>query len=570
MKISDYIVKELKKNKVQTVFGYTGGSIADLIDSIYLSEIEFIENYNEQASSFAANSYAQVTGEVGVAIASGGPGACNLINGIANAYYDSIPCIFMTGNVHTKTTKESEKIRQNGFQETDIVSIVSDITKFAVKIDKPEDIRFYLEKAFYIAKEGRKGPVLLDIPYDIARCDVDVDSLKGYIAPNGNVYDEFNALQIVNLLKNAKKPLILLGGGARSNECKSKIKELLAKVEIPVVASLLGLDVLPHNHKCFEGFIGHYGNRYANLAVANCDLLIVIGSRLDERQIGGDKSKFAPNAKIIHVDIDKIELGRIVNEDISINSSAEIFVKEFLKENYSGCDYSKWFSVISKWKERYPSYSSNSEEVNANDFLHKVSEYFADDAIICADVGQNQMCCAQALRLDNQRKFLNSAGFGSMGYSLPAAIGASYANKNADILSINGDGGLQMNIQELQTIVREQLPIHIILLNNQCLGMIRRLQEKMFDNRTFASVEGFNSPDYEKIANAYSIKYLKIDSVEKYEQIKDFINVKYPTIIELSLCQNMQNNPEPGKSIDRQTPLLSEDEYNLIQQESAL
>lgn len=570
MKVSDYIVDILDKNGINTIFGHLGGYNADIVDSIYANKKNhFVLSYHEQASSFAVNSFAVLKEEVAVATSSGAPSSCNLIAGIANAYFDSVPCLFLVGSVHSKAVRPSKQIRQNAFEEIDMVSLVSDITKYAVKINNPEDIRYELEKALYIAQEGRKGPVLVDVPYDIARADVEIKNLKGYVPDSSPEYDKIDVEQIKKYLKNAKKPLILLGGGAKSKSCREKIQKLLSKIEIPVVATLCGLDVLPHNHKCYAGFIGHYGHRYANFALANCDCLLILGSRLDERQLGGYKSKLLSEAKVIRVDIDKFELKRKIPETISIYSSTENFLEELLKEDFGNNDFSKWFNVISAWKKRYPSYDANSKETNAINFLHTISDYLPDDAVICSDVGQNQMCTAQAMRLDKNRRLLNSAGYGSMGFSLPAAIGAAYAQKNTAIISINGDGGLQMNIQELQTIKRDNLPVNIIVLNNNCLGMIRRLQENMFDNRTSASVNGYSVPDYSAIASAYGIKYLKIDSVEKYELTKDFISNKNPAVIELFLPQKMCNNPEPGTCLDRQTPLLSDEENDLIKKESA-
>ena len=361
-------------------------------------------------------------------------------------------------------------------------------------------------------------------------------------------------------------PLILVGGGARSDYSKKNLKKLLDKIKIPTVSSLLGLDVLPHDHECFFGFIGHYGNRYSNFAIANCDCLIVLGSRLDERQIAVDKKRFAPNAQIIRVDIDEIEINRVIPENLSINSSVEKFLEEILKCDLHGFDFSKWTNVIKKWRERYPAFNLNSKEIDANNFLRKISDYLPDDAIICSDVGQNQMSVAQSIYLSGNKKLLNCGGYGSMGFSLPAAIGASYADRNALIVSVNGDGGIQMNIQELQTIKRDNLPINIMILNNNCLGMIRRLQENMYDNRTEFTVENYSVPNYESIARGYGIKYLKISSVDDYDLVKDFIG-KEPSIIEVILPQNMQNNPEPGSCIDLQKPLLSDEENQKIKKE---
>ena len=566
MKISDYIAEKIYESDVKIMFGYTGGSISDIIDSIYkLKNIRIVQNYHEQATAFAANGYSLVLQKTAVAISSSGPGAVNLIGGIANAFYDSIPCVFITGNCHTLGAKESVHIRQNAFQETDIVSLVKSITKFSHRIDNPNQIRYYLEKAFFMANEGRKGPVLLDIPYDIARSDLNIALLDGFDKTKLE-YSSINTREIVEILSQAKKPLIILGGGAKGSLCRAKLQTLLGKIKIPVVSSLCGLDVLPHNHECFLGFIGHYGNRYANLALVNCDCLIVIGSRLDERQLCY-KTKLNSNLKVIRVDIDEYELNRKINVTVSIHSTAENFLEQLAETSFEKCNFEKWLKIVFGWKKRYPSYDFSLNEVNANNFLQVISGYLSHNAVICSDVGQNQMCVAQSLQLDDQRRLLNSAGYGSMGFSLPAAIGAAYARENTMILSVNGDGGMQMNIQELQTIKRDNLPINVVVLNNNCLGMIRRLQENMFDNRTVASVEGYSAPDYEQIAKAYGIDYLKVDCISKYGLVKDFISSKHPTFIEVVLPQIMQNNPDPGESLDKQIPLLSDEEYKVIKRE---
>ena len=565
MKVAKYVVDLLSDSGIDTVFGQIGGFNADLIDVIADSKKQiFVLNYHEQASAFAANAFAMVRENVSVATSSGAPSSCNLIPGIANAFFDSIPCLFVVGSVHSKAVRKSPEIRQNAFEEIDMVSLVDGITKYAVKVNDPRDIRYCVEKALYIAKEGRKGPVLLDLPYDVVRSDVNVEELEGFAPPDVREFDQIDVREIVKILEGSKRPLLLLGGGCRSEVSRQAVRELLEKTAVPAVASLCGLDVLHHDHPCFVGFIGHYGNRYANFALANCDCLIILGSRLDERQIAGDKARFAPDAKIIRVDIDRIELARNVNEYISIYSSVENFLQIMLKADFPRLHFSKWHDVISGWKKRYPSHDMSLREVNANNFLHAISEYLPENLVVCADVGQNQMFTAQSLRLGRGNKLLNSGGYGSMGYSLPAAIGAAYAQRSATIVSINGDGGLQMNIQELQAIKRDKLPIKIIVLNNNCLGMIRRLQERIFDDRTTASVQGYEAPDYSAIAPAYGLEYVKIDSVDKYPLVKDLLNSPVAALIEVELPQKIMNNPEPGAAIDLQTPLLSEEENELI------
>jgi len=568
MKVAKYVVELLSESGIDTVFGQVGGFNADLIDAITESQKqEFVLNYHEQAAAFAANAFAMARENVSVATSSGAPSSCNLIAGVANAFFDSIPCFFLVGSVHSGAVRKSPEIRQNAFEEIDMVSLVDGITKYAVKINDPKDIRHCIEKALYIANEGRKGPVLVDIPYDVARSDVNIDELRGFEPPDGPKFDSINGTEIVDVLKSAKRPLLLLGGGARSSRSKEGILSLLDKVAIPAVATLCGLDALHHDHPSFVGFTGHYGNRYANFALANCDCLIVLGSRLAERQIAGDKSRFAPDAKIIRVDIDRIELSRNIDEDVSIYSSVENFLDVLLQADLSGMDFSKWHDVIAQWKKRYPSHDMSLKEVNAHNFLHTISDYLPENLVVCADVGQNQMFTAQSLRLKAGNKLLNTGGYGSMGFSLPAAIGAAYALPNATIVSINGDGGLLMNIQELQAIKRDKLPIKVIVLNNNCLGMIRRLQERMFEDRTAGSVDGHEAPDYSAIALSYGLQYVRIDSADKYHLVKDLLNSPVAILIEVALPQKIMNNPEPGAAIDLQTPLLSEEENNAIRQD---
>ena len=568
MKVAQYIVEYLNKKGIDRVFGYIGGYNADILDYFCADENNhFVLNYNEQASAFAINTYAELKGQVGVATASGAPSFCNLIAGIANAYFDSHPCVFILGSAHSLAVRKDKTIRQNAFEEIDAVSMVRDITKYAVKITNPDEVKYELEKAFYIAQEGRKGAVLLDIPYDIIRSEVDIDKLKSFNIPPKPKYDEIDYGLILNKLKTSKCPVILLGGGAGSERCRELIEQLIQKIKIPTVATLCGLDVLAHDNECFCGFIGHYGNRYANIALKNCDFMIILGSRLDERQLGGFRTTFSENAFIVRTDIDKPELKRKLKENLSYFCPVEKFLEGLLKQNLPNADFSKWHECISKWKERYPSLDEDKTNVSALNFLNQISDYLSDDTIICADVGQNQMLAAQALKLNKKRRLFNSAGYGSMGFSLPAAIGCAFAKPHTCIVSINGDGGIQMNIQELQTLRRDNLAVNIIVLNNKCLGMIRKTQEKLFNGKNFVSVKGYEAPNFEPIARAYDIPYLKISAVEDYEKVKDFISNEHPTFIEVCLPMLMENNPEPGACIELQTPILSKEDFEMIEKE---
>jgi len=568
IKVSEYIVDHVAKNQTDTIFGHIGGFNANIVDMIYKSaKVKFVLNYHEQASSFACNAYAIVSGNVGVATSSGAPSTCNLLAGIATAYFDSLPCVFLVGSVHSLALRTCKSVRQNVFEEIDFVHLVSDITKYAVVVKDPNNIRYELEKAWYIALDGRRGPVVLDIPHNIARSEINVDLLKPFVSPPKIEYDSIDFGDIACRLKNSKRPIIVLGGGTRSDTCRAYIKKLLKKINIPVVASLCGLDVISHDSESYVGFIGDYGNRYANLALANSDFIIVLGSRLDERQMGGYQSRFSLNAHVIRVDVDKVELNRRFSETVSIYSSAENFLAGLILQDINVSNFSKWAKVIATWKKRYPSYNLENKNVEANAFLRIFSDFLDDNTIICSDVGQNQMCVAQAIHLRGERRLLNCAGYGSMGFSLPASIGAAYANSGAHVISINGDGGIQMNIQELQTIKRDNLPITIVILNNNCLGMIRRLQEEMYENRVSASVNGYSVPNYSAIAKAYGLNYLSISTVEEYGSIKTFIADKTPSIIEVFLPVGMKNYPEPGHLLDQQKPLLSKEEYEFIKKE---
>lgn len=571
MKIAEFIVEFLKRKNINTIFGYIGGYNADILD--YFCENKnnhFILNYHEQASAFAINTYSELKEQVGVATASGAPSFCNLVAGIANAYFDSHPCLFLIGSAHSLAVRKDKSIRQNAFEEIDTVAMVQDITKYAVKITNPQNIKYELEKAFYIASEGRKGPVLIDIPYDIIRSDIDIDDLKSFEPPKEKKYDNIDYNLIIEKLKNSKRPIILLGGGVGSTKSRKLLSELLNKVKIPTVATLCGLDILPHDNICYSGFIGHYGNRYANLALKNCDFLLILGSRLDERQLGGFKTTLSKDVFIVRIDLDKHELKRKIKENLSYFSDTERFLEGFRSYSFEELDYSKWLTCISNWKERYPSLDKDKTKVSALNFLNIISDYLPENTIICADVGQNQMFAAQALKLDKQRRLFNSAGYGSMGFSLPAAIGCAFAKPNTCIISINGDGGLQMNIQELQTLKRDNLPVNIIVLNNKCLGMIRKTQEKLFDGKNFVSVKGYQAPDFEQIAKAYDIPYLKINNIEGYKNVKDFLSSEHPTFIELCLPVQIENVPEPGSCLEYQTPILSDNEFKIIEREIIL
>lgn len=579
MKVSDYVMDFLHDNEIRHIFGYQGGSVIQLIDSLHkVKGLTYIQNYHEQASAFSADAYSRVSGNIGTAIATSGPGATNLITGIANAFFDSVPCLFITGQVSTHSIKARQEIRQQSFQETDIVSIVKPITKFAKTVVRPETIRFDLEKAFFYATSGRPGSVLIDIPHNVQSSEIEPQSLQSFhdsdeyateIRRNSQV-DLAVVKQVAAMLSEAKRPVVLAGGGMAAVRGTNIFKSFVHTCDLPVVCSLLGLDAIDHDDVHFCGFIGSYGNRYANFAVAKSDLLLVLGSRLDDRQTGSKKNLFASRAKIIHVDVDPHVLNLNVKETLSACCNVKLFLNQLAEEiGDKRFSNKEWLDNIHMLKAKYPSYTNHSEaeHIDPNEFMNLLSTKVANNAIVCTDVGQNMMWVAQSFSFSGYRQLVSSGGHGAMGYSLPAGIGAYFASSDKQVICIMGDGGFQMNIQELQTISREDIPVKIFVLNNSSLGMIRVFHEKYFSNKCFGSVEGFSNPDFEKIAAAYNIAYSKISTKKDFKKLDYGLNNGKPHFFEVVLSPLSQVIPEPAvplRAVEDQYPLLDRDEFNGI------
>lgn len=560
MKVSDYIVQFLTEKGIKDVFGYPGGMVTHLMDSFskYEEKIHAHVCYHEQAASFEACAYAQASNKVGVAYATSGPGATNMITGICNAYFDSIPVIFITGQVNTFESKSAYGVRQRGFQETNIVEMVKDVTKYAVYIDDANDIKYYLEKAYDIAISGRKGPVLLDIPMNIQRSEIEPDEVKVYEKDAGKVLKEDYSL-IADMLMQAKRPCMVLGAALKGID-KAKIERFVAHMGIPSVTSMIAVDLLSYDNTLNYGFIGAYGSRTANFVVAKSDLVFVLGSRMDVRQVGGKRANFAPDAKILRVDIDKNELAYQIRDDqIDIHADA-MDVINYLEENYHK-DSSKreeWYQVCNEIEKRL----HGLDDRQYNVYVEKISRYIPDGAVITTDVGQNQVWVAQSFRVKKGQKILFSGGHGAMGYSLPAAIGAYYATGQT-VISFNGDGGIQMNIQELEFIRREKLPVKVFVFNNYALGMIRHFQEMYFESNYTQTVNGmgYDTPDFEQIAKSYDMAYISYKDVN--DVTDDFLRAEGPVLIEIKLCEDTHVYPklEFGKPNQNQEPLLDSELY---------
>lgn len=572
VKVSDYIVDFLINKGITDVFGYPGGMVTHLMES-FSERKDFIHahvTYNEQGAAFAACGYAQISGKPGVAYATSGPGATNLITGICNAYFDSIPTIFITGQVNTNELKGNFGVRQRGFQETDIVSMVKPVTKWAYQIKSASDVRNCFEKAYDIAMEGRRGPVLLDIPMNIQRASIEMDDLTHENRNGSNAdLDDEQSVELIRItlqkeLEASSRPCVLLGNGIKSAHCEDKAYTLINNMQIPCVTSMVAFDVLKDSKYNF-GFIGAYGDRAANFIVAKCDLLICIGSRLDIRQVGAHRDTFATDAKIIRVDIDR---GELTYKTHNNEKQFCISVAEALNalDQSSVCGkWSDWKKVCDQIRTLLVPYKSNDI---GNRYMEKISRYFTDNSIITTDVGQNQVWAAQSAHVKRHQKYLFSGGHGAMGYSLPASIGAQIGGNDRYhvVYSLNGDGGLQMNIQELQMIAREQLPIKIIVFNNNALGMIRHFQEMYFEGNYFQTKPegGYTSPDFNAIASAYGIRSRRITSVEEIDE-NIFIGCE-PELVEVMISENTYVTPKLrfGSPNQDQEPLIDRSLYSQL------
>ena len=542
MKASEAIVQFLIDKQITDVFGYPGGMVTHLMDSFdkYKDKISAHVTYNEQGASFAACGYAQVSLKPGVAYATSGPGATNLVTGICNAYFDGIPALFITGQVNTYESGKGLSCRQKGFQETDILGIVKPVTKYCAYIEKPEDL-------------------LPELNIQRSSTEYSIDDIQ---EQNIKKFDEEKMKAIIQLIKAARKPCLLAGAGIRQSGSSALFKKMMEEIQIPVVTSMIAIDALPSDHPLKYGFVGAYGDRTANFIVDKCDLLITLGSRLDIRQTGVNQENFAPYAKLIRIDIDPLECTNKIKTDeidihMDLNQAIPLF-HQLLKENLKACKL--WINTCNQIKQEL----LDIDDQLPNQIVQQLSKELPEDLIITTDVGQNQVWISQSFYVKENQRILYSGGHGAMGYSLPAAIGAYYALKKP-VLSFNGDGGFQMNIQELQFISKQKLPIKIIVFNNHALGMIRHFQEMYFDSRytQTLSAGGYFNCDLKKIAEAYDIPYMQY---EMGESINTCIDQEGPYLIEVVLPEETYVIPKlaVGKPNTDQEPLLDRDLYRKL------
>ena len=536
MKASDFVARYLEARGVVHVFELVGGMITHLLDSISdSSQIAIVSCHHEQAAAFAAEGHARISGVPGVALATSGPGATNLLTAIGSCYFDSVPAVFITGQVNTYELKGTRAVRQLGFQETDIVSMAKPICKSAVQVQRAVDLPLVLEEAFRLALDGRQGPCLVDLPMNVQSELID-DAQAGqalHMARQDARQDHFERSQqfqpqvardplsqeflaLLRAIDEAERPLLLMGGGCAAAMNRQSARQIVELLAMPVVHSLMGVDVLPQSHPCRVGFIGSYGNRWANKALGAADLLIVLGSRLDIRQTGSDLQSFCDGKQIWQIDIDTAEMGLRVQPQrqlcCSIHSAA-IQLSALVAS--PRMRHSAWFDQIHDLRAEFPAtreYAVETGEVNPIELLQALSKLAPSPCHYVTDVGQHQMWAAQSLAFSLGDRFLTSGGMGAMGFGLPAAIGAAFADPKAMTILISGDGSFQLNIQELETLKRNNLNLKIVLFNNRCHGMVRQFQESYFHGKLQSTVKGYSAPDFVAVCKAYAISACRLES----------------------------------------------------------
>lgn len=538
MLVADFVADYLHRQGVSYIYEVIGGMITRLVDAIHRQgKINLISVHHEQAAAFAADAMGRLTGIPGVAMGTSGPGATNLLTGIGSCYFDSVPAIFITGQVNRNEQKGNRPTRQLGFQETDIVTMAKPITKAAWQINDPDQTPHFLRQAFELAISGRPGPVLLDIPMDVQGAEINATLPLTPIAVQFPALSEEVFDDILRALCATERPLILVGGGIRSAGAIPFLRQLVDIVHVPVVNSLQAVDALPYHHPLRVGLIGTYGNRWVNLAVGRSDLILVLGSRLDIRQTGAAVSAFQAGRAIYHVDIDEGEINNRLQGCKPVIAHLRPFLTGLLeaasKTQWQG--RTDWISEIQGLRKKWPdTHEVQAPGINPNAFMHELSRISKPAAVFVVDVGNHQMWAAQSLELDGHQRFITSGGMGAMGFALPAAMGACFAT-GMPVVMIAGDGGMQLNIQELQTIAHHRLPVKMVVLNNQSLGMVRQFQQSYFHERYAATSWGYSAPDFSKVARAYGIESLTVSDTHSLPAAleKMWANPKDPFLLQV-------------------------------------
>ncbi|HON41224.1 MAG TPA: biosynthetic-type acetolactate synthase large subunit [Methanoculleus sp.] len=501
------LIEALQREGVDTIFGYPGGVVLPIYDELYDSSIRHILVRHEQAAAHAADGYARASGRVGVCLATSGPGACNLVTGIATAYMDSIPIVALTGQVPTAL------LGNDAFQESDITGITMPITKHNYLVKNAADIDRVVKEAFYIAGTGRPGPVLIDLPKDVSMGEVDeassppaAISLRGYQPTyEGHVRQIDKAL---DLIAEAERPLVYAGGGVILSGASAELREFIETAAIPVTTTLMGLGAIPGDHPLNLGMLGMHGTAAANFAVTECDLLVAIGVRFDDR-VTGKIEAFAPNARIIHIDIDPAEIGKNKKVDVPIVGDVGRVLRAMLARMKKRGDTANWVNRAAAWKAQFPPSYRDDDRLRPQYIIQQLSDLMKGEGIVTSEVGQNQMWTALYYCFRKPRSWITSGGLGTMGYGFPAAIGAHFARPDETVVDVAGDGSFQMNIQELATVAHNNIPVKVVILNNMYLGMVRQWQELFYDRR-YAYTE-LSPVDFVKVANAYGVEGIRVE-----------------------------------------------------------
>ena len=549
LKGADMVMECLLEQGVETVFGYPGGAILEIYDSLYKykDKIQSILTSHEQGASHAADGYAKSTGKVGVCMATSGPGATNLVTGIATAFMDSVPIVAITANVGLSF------LGKDSFQEIDITGITMPITKHNFIVKKIEDLAPAIRKAFKIAREGRPGPVVIDITKDVTagygeyeKKEIDTNS-NNLLLYNEENYQE-NLEEAVKLIEESKKPFIFVGGGIKASNASNELKIFAEKIDAPVADSLMGKGAFDGKSKRYTGMLGMHGTKASNLGVAECDLLVAIGTRFSDRVIG-NSARFASKAKIIHIDIDEAEINKNILVDLGITGDAKYILKKLnlmLKKQ----EHKEWMEEIENLKDKYPM-KYNKNVLTGPYVIEKIEECFDDNTIICTEVGQNQMWAAQYFHYKNPRQFVSSGGLGTMGYGLGAAIGVKYGNPKSRVINIAGDGCFRMNMNELATASRYNVPIIQVILNNKVLGMVRQWQTFFYEGRYSGTVLD-DEVDFCKVAEGLGCKAVKVTKMDELEKVLlEADSYNGPFVIECMIQEDDKVFPmvAPGKSL---------------------
>ena len=563
MKVSDYIVRFLHKQGVEVVFELIGGMITHLIDSLHREgKIKIVSMHHEQAAGFAAEAIGRIKGVPGVALATSGPGATNLVTAIGSCYFDSVPAVFITGQVNTTELSEDTAIRQQGFQETDIVSIVKPITKGAWLVKDATQIPAVFSKAFRLALEGRPGPVLIDLPMNVQRMDIaaKIDGFEEQQPVQDEAISRF-VDEAFAALASAERPLLVAGGGIRSSRAAEGFRVMADGLGVPVAQTLMGLDTLPFSHPLRIGMMGSYGNRWVNQAIMQSDCLLVLGARLDVRQTGADVEGFKGVRRIFHVDCIEAQINNRVKGCIPcVAHLADFFEIARGKLSATGSSgRAAWMDAIRCWRDAAPDTEElrGCKGINPNRFLHQLSACSAEAGAVVADVGKNQMWVGQSMELADGQRLLMSGGLGSMGFGLPAAIGANFAT-GKPVVSINGDGGMQCNLQALEVVSSHCLPLKMVVFNNKSLGMVSQFQDEYFESRMQSTVWGYSAPDFEAVSKAFGIPARTISATGEIPDALEWLwkNPGEPALLVVMVDIDTKISPKVafGRAIDDMDP----------------